>query len=56
MKIPKMCLKLLFSYSKWVLQAILCLNVLSSCVSDSSNFDSAFLFDCTKFRTVFQVI
>jgi len=27
-----------------------------SCVSDSSNFDPAFLPDCIKFSTVFQVI
>jgi len=48
-----MCLKLSFSNSKWVLQAILSLTVLSNCVSDSSNFDPAFLPDCTKFCGVF---
>jgi len=49
-----MCLKLLFSYSKCVLQVILSLTVLSNCVFDSSNFDSAFLTDCGKFCSVFS--
>jgi len=53
-RIPKMCLKLSFSYSKWVLQAILSLTVLSNCVSSSSNFDIAFYSDCTKFCSVFS--
>jgi len=53
MGIPKMGLKLSFSYSKWVLQAILSLAVFSKCVFDSSNFDTAFLLDCTKFCRVF---
>jgi len=48
-----MCLKQLFYYSKWVLQAILSLTVLSKCVSGSSNFDTAFLADYTKFCSVF---
>jgi len=56
MRIPKMCLKQSFSYSKRVLQAILSLTVLSNCVSSSSNFDIVFLPDCTKFSSVFQVI
>jgi len=34
-RIPKICLKQLFSYSKWVLQAILFLTVCSNCVSGS---------------------
>jgi len=48
MKIPKMFLKLLFFYSKWVLQEILSLTVLSNSVSSSANFDTTFLLDCTK--------
>jgi len=44
-----MCLKQSVSHSKWVLQAIWPLTVLLNYVSDSSNFDSAFLPDCTKF-------
>jgi len=52
MGIPKMCLKQSFSHSKWVLHAILFLTVLSNCVSGSSNFDTAFLPDCTKFCNV----
>jgi len=32
MKIPKMCLKQSFSYSKWSLQSIFSLTVLSNCV------------------------
>jgi len=54
MRIPKMFLKLSFSHSKWVLQAIFPLTVLSNCVSGSSNFDTAFLTDCTKFCSVFS--
>jgi len=38
-----------FSHSKWVLEAILVLIVLSNCVSGNSNVDTAFLPDCTKF-------
>jgi len=49
-----MCLKLSFSHSKWVFQAILSLTVLSNCVSGSSNFDTAFLTDCTKFCSVYS--
>jgi len=48
-----MCLKQSFSHSKWVLQAILSLTVLSNCVSDSSIFDTTFLPDCTRFFNVF---
>jgi len=48
-----MCLKRLFSNSKWVLLAILYLTVPSNCVSGSLNFDAAFPSDCTKFYTVF---
>jgi len=54
MKIAKLCLKQSFSHSKWVLQAILFLTVLSNFISGSSNFDTAFLSDCTKFSTVFS--
>jgi len=53
-RIPKMCLKRSFSYSKWVLQAILSLTVFSNCVSDISNFDTAFLPDCSKFSNIFS--
>jgi len=52
MKILKMWLKLSFYYSKWVLQAIFSLTVLSNCISSSSNFDTAFISDCTKFESV----
>jgi len=45
MRIPKICLKQAFFDSKWVLQAILSLSVLSNRVSDNSNFDTAFLPD-----------
>jgi len=54
MRISKMCLKQSFSVSKGVLQAILSLTVLSNCVSVSSNFDTSFLPDCTKFCGVFS--
>jgi len=53
MRIPKMCLKLSFSLSKVVLQEILSLTVLSNCDSVSSNFDTTFLPDCTKFFSNF---
>jgi len=56
MGIPKMCLKQSFCHSKWALQAILSLTVLSNSVSVSSNFDTAFLPDCTNLYRVFQVI
>jgi len=49
MRILKNCVKQSFSYSKWVLQAILFLTVLLNSVSVSSNFDTAFLFGCTEF-------
>jgi len=45
----KECLKQSFSYSKCVLPAILSLTVFSNCVSGNSNFDTAFLLDCTGF-------
>jgi len=48
MRIPKICLKLSFSSSKWVLHAILPLTVLSKCVAGSLNFDTVFLPDCTE--------
>jgi len=53
MRIPKMCLKQSFSHPKLVFQAILSLTVFSNCVSGRSNFDTAFLPDCTKFCRVF---
>jgi len=53
MKIPKMCLKLLFFHSKWVLQAIVSLTVLPNCLYSSTNFDITFLPDCTKSYSVF---
>jgi len=56
MGMPKMCLKLSLSHSKSVLQAILSLTVLSNCLSDSSNFNTAFLPDCTQFFSVFYVM
>jgi len=55
MQISKMCLKQSFSYSKWVLQGILCLTVLSNCVFGSSNFDIAFLSDFKKLYSIFSV-
>jgi len=51
-----MCLKLSFSHSKWVLQAILSLTVLSNCAFDSSIFDTTFLSDCSRFCNVSYVI
>jgi len=51
-----MCLKQPFSHFKWVLQATLYLTVLLNSVSVSSNFDTAFLFDCTKSCSVFKLI
>jgi len=48
-----MCLKQSVFYSKRVLPSILSLTVLSNCVSGGSNFNIAFLPDCTKFCTVF---
>jgi len=51
-----MCLIESFLHSKWVLQAILFLTVLTNCVSGTSNFDTTFLLDCTKLCRVFQVI
>jgi len=53
MGIPQICLKQLFSYYKWVLQAIFFLSVFLNSVSGSLNFDTAFLPDCTKFCSVF---
>jgi len=38
-----------FAHSKLVLKAISSLTVLSNCDSVSSNFDTTFLPDCTKF-------
>jgi len=51
--IPRMCLKQSLFHFKWVLQAILSLTVLSNCVLGSSNLDTAFLSDCTKFYIFF---
>jgi len=42
MDVPKMWLKQLISYSKWVLKVILSLTVLSNYISSSSNFDIVF--------------
>jgi len=53
MRIPKMCLKQLFSNSKWVFQTILSLTVLSNCVFGISNFGTAFVLDSVKFCSVF---
>jgi len=53
MRIPKMYLKQSFSHSKWVLQTILSATVYSNSVFGSSNFDTAFLPDCTKFCSIF---
>jgi len=55
-RMPKMCLKQLFSFSKWVLQAILSLIVLSNCVSVSSNFDTTFVPGDIKFCNVFFML
>jgi len=54
MRIPKTWLILSFSYSKWVLQAILFLTVLSNCVSGSSNFDTAFFLTVQNFVVFFS--
>jgi len=48
-----MCFKRLFFHCKWVLQAISSLTLLSNWLSGSSNFDIAFLTDCTRFFRVF---
>jgi len=53
MRNPKICLKQSLSNSKWILQAIWSLTVLSNCVLVSSNFDTSFLLDCTKFSSGF---
>jgi len=55
MRIPKIWLKLSISHFKRVGQEISSLSVISNCVSGSSNFDTAFLPDCTKFCSVFSV-
>jgi len=54
MRIPKMCLKQSFSHSKWVLQAIWFLTVLSNWLLDSLYFDTTFLQDFTWFCSVFM--
>jgi len=51
-----MCLKRSFSDSKWVLHTILSLTVLSNCVSDSSNFETAILPDCPNFVVFFRLM
>jgi len=51
-----MYLKQLFCYSKRVLLAILFLIVLSNCVSGSSDFDTSFLTDCTKFLFFYVIV
>jgi len=53
MRISEIYLKQSFSHSKWVLQVILSLTVLSNCLSGRSNFDTDFLPDYTKFCVVF---
>jgi len=50
-----MCLKQSFSYSKWVLQAILSLAVFSNCFSGNSDFDTDFLSDCIIFLVFFRL-
>jgi len=49
-----MCLKQSISHSKWILQAIFSLSVLSDCVLGSLKFDTIFLFYCIKFCSVFS--
>jgi len=49
----RICLKQSVSYSKRILPAILFLSVFSNCVPGSSNFDTTFLHDCTKFFLFF---
>jgi len=48
-----MCLKRSFSHFQLVLQEILSLTVFSNCVSESSNFDTAFVLDSTQFLSAF---
>jgi len=55
MRIPKMYLKLSFSYSKLFLEAILFLTVFSNCVSGSSNFDTVFSLTVPDFLEFFYV-
>jgi len=56
MRISKTCSKQPFSHSKWGLQAIVSLTVLSNCVSVSS--DTAFVADCTNSctKTFFKLL
>jgi len=54
MTIPKMCLKKLFSHFKWVLQAISSLSSFQTVFLANSNFDTAFLPDCTQYCSVFS--
>jgi len=53
MRISKTCLKQSFFYSKWVLQAILSLTVLSNCVSGSSNLTLLFSLTVPNFVLFF---
>jgi len=53
MRISKMYLKQSFSCSKWVLQAIFFLTLLSNCGSGSLNYDTPLLPDCIKFLVFF---
>jgi len=51
-----MCLKQSFSHSKWVLQAILSLTVLSSCVSDSSSLTPLLSLDVPNVVVFFRLL
>jgi len=48
MRIPKMCLKQSFSYSKWVLQTILFLTVLLNCETTISTLNNSKTVKVTK--------
>jgi len=48
-----MCLNQSFSHCKWILHAVLYLTISTNCVYGSSNFDTAFLPDFTKFCSIF---
>jgi len=56
MKIPKMCIKQSFFYSKTVLPAILSLTVLSNCVSDFQTLTPLFSLTLSNFVEFFRVI
>jgi len=53
MRISEIYLKQSFSHSKWALQVIMSLTILSNCISYISKFDTALLLDYTNFLQCF---